>query len=332
MVVSPQHYGHMSRAVRIYSMPVLLLLLSAVCRAGDSRMKQAASALVTNFETVFYTRADLISSAGSYRGLSKRAADSLRVPFGFLATAVDSLGKESLAMLLSNVNAAWVGAKDFRAPAGLGGVHSRQCYVLLLKEGSSFDLKKIFSRSPSGKIGEAPMWSWSADLSEFGEGDRRPSTLYAMQVRQFVLISNGLEELRQVAGQLESREPRNNKSADIRDWTSLSQHDFWGYRNYRHTGVADRDAAGMSEVTPTAQALAFFVDYEEKKGVIRLFASDQTSAEKLDNTIVSHKAAMLPFKASGSGSWQTEVPLSGDEKSSAGMFEVMGLFGFGIYL
>lgn len=313
-------------------MPVLLVLLSVACRAGDTNVQQATSALVTSFETVFYTKADLISSSGAYKGLSKRAADSLRVPFGFLATGIDSLGKNNLANLLSNVDAAWVGAKDFRAPAGLGGVHSRQCYVLLLKEGSRLELQKIFSRAPSGKIGEAPMWSWSADLGEFGEGDRRPSTLYATQVRQFVLISNGLEELRQVAGRLESQDVGKSDSAVIKDWTTLNQHDYWGYRNYRHTGVADPQAAGTAEVTPTAQALAFFADYKEKEGVIRLFASDQTSAEKLDNTIVSHKAAMLPFKAAGSGSWQTEVALSGDEKSSEGMFEVMGLFGFGIYL
>jgi hypothetical protein len=211
-------------------MPVLLVLLSAACHAGDSSVQQAVSALVTNFETVFYTKADLISSGGPYKGLSKRAADSLRVPFGFLATGVDALGKNSLATLLSNVDAAWVGAKDFRAPAGLGGVHSRNCYVLRLKEGSRFALEKIFSHGPSGRIGDAAMWNWSAGLSEFGEADRRPSTLFTVQVGRFVLISNDLGKLQDVAARLASEDTCNSNLADIRDWTTLNQHDFWGYR------------------------------------------------------------------------------------------------------
>ena len=328
----PQGSVYMSRAVRVCSMPVLLVLLSVACRAGDSSVQQATSALVTEFETVFYTRADLISSSGAYKELSKRAADSLRVPFGFLAAGLDSLGKNSSARLLSNVDAAWVGAKDFRAPAGLGGVHSRLCYVLLLKNGSRFELKEIFSHGPSGKIGQATMWSWSADLGEFGEADRRPSTLYATQVGRFVLTSNDLGELRDVAAGLESKGTRKSDLADIRDWTTLNQHDFWGYRRYRHTGVSDPEAAGTSEVTPSAQALAFFADYKQKEGIVRLFASDKTTADKIDNTIVSHKAALSPFRATGSGSWQTEVALSGNERSSEGMFEIMSLFGFGVYL
>jgi len=295
-------------------------------------VKQVASALMTDSETVFYTRADLISSSGAYKGLPKRAADGLRVPFGLLLAGLDSLGKDSSGRLLPNVDAAWVGARDFRAPAGLGGVHSRLCYVLLLKDGSRFELKEIFPHGPNGQIGQAPMWSWSADLGEFGEADRRPSTLYTAKVGRFVLVSNDLGGLQSVAARLVSPDTRNSDLADIRDWRTLTQHDFWGYRHYRHTGVADPEAAETSEVTPSAQALAFFADYQQKEGVVQLFASDKTTAEKLDNTIVSHKAALSPFRATGSGSWQSEVALSGNERSSEGMFEIMSLFGFGVYL
>ena len=146
------------------------------------------------------------------------------------------------------------------------------------------------------------------------------------------MISNDLGELQDVAARLASEDTRNSNLADIRDWTTLNQHDFWGYRRYRHTGVADPEAAGTSEVTPSAQALAFFADYKQKAGIVRLFASDKTTADKLDNAIVSHKAALPPFRGTGSGSWQTEVALSGNERSSEGMFEIMSLFGFGIYL
>ena len=98
--------------------PVCVTLFALVALTGASfaedGVQHVSSVLATNFETVFYTRTDLISSAGSYRGLSKRAADSLRAPFAFLTSGVDSLGKNNLTSLLSNVDATWVGAEDFR--------------------------------------------------------------------------------------------------------------------------------------------------------------------------------------------------------------------------
>jgi hypothetical protein len=63
---------------------------------------------------------------------------------------------------------------------------------------------RYFKRPPASAPGP-PVWTWSADLGEFGEGDPRSSSLYATQMAEsYILVSNSLEELETVSGQLTS--------------------------------------------------------------------------------------------------------------------------------
>ena len=80
-------------------------------------------------------------------------------------------------------------------------------------------------------------------------------------------------------------------------------------------------------MTPTAKSLLFFADSEKKLGVIRLLASDDSTAQKINS-----RAMLPPLTPIGSGAWESKILLLGDEKSSEQMFVTMGLFGFGLYL
>lgn len=147
----------------------------------------------------------------------------------------------------------------------------------------------------------------------------------------YILVSNKLDELQTIAMRLISSQ-NTPTLADVRDWRLVSQHDYWSYRRYRHTGVVDRMAAGMSDVTPSAEALTFFVDPKQKTGVLRLLASDDSAAEKLNAAMTKARAALPPLKPSGTGAWESMVPFAGDQHTGERMFDVMGLFGFAIYL
>jgi hypothetical protein len=310
---------------------ILLAILSSGCTESmaDSKQPQVALALFEQFETVFSAKTDLFSGSKGYRNLSQQDANTLRVPFANLIGALDSLPDHASVGLFASADAVLVGARDFHPPAGLGGVRSRFCYIVVL-ENSTFELRKYFSQPPIASARGMTIWNWQVKLGEFGENDPRPSSLYATQVEQsYVLVSNDLEELQTIAKRLASPGRDSPDLSGIREWASVSPNDIWGYRRYRHTGIADRIAAGMRGVTPGAEALIFFPDFERNAGVLRLLNSpaDERTAANLNAT-----AKLPPFRSTGAGAWETLIPFSSGEKTLEWMIGAMGLFGFGLYL
>ena len=321
----------MARVKWIPAVMLVAFLLPGCARkatANAADQQRAATVMLDHFETVFYANGDLLSGSSGYRGLSQQDANTLRAPFGYLLQGLDVLGKAASNEMLGSIGAALVGAKDFRGPSGppphLGDVQSQFCYVIVLRSQSTFDLGKVVSKSAAVSPAEASIWKWSAAGTE---GHPEPHQFYAMQVAgMYVLISNNLDDLHQVSATLSSNDHVLNLSG-IRDWDSISQHEVWGYRTYRHSQGENKDAAGTVNVTPDAQALAFFFDAKQKAGVLRLFSPTAGTADKMNGTNL-----LSPFKATGSGAWETTIPLTGDQKSSDQMFVVMSWFGFGAYL
>ena len=285
-----------------------------------------AAVLLQQFETVFYSRPDLLFGSQASKNLSKHDGNTLRIPFAYLVGALDALGNGASADVLANSEAVLVGAKDFSPPAGLGGVRSRSCYVVVVQSGNAFDFRKYFHESPIASVANLPIWRWSVKLGEFGESDPRPSSLFAAQIaHSYALICNDLGELQTVAKRLTSADAQ--RSSDIREWASISSHDVWGYRRYLQTETNRTVAAGMTDVTPTAEALIFFLDSEKKTAVLRLLASDDSTAAKIN------AEAKLPLlRPIISGAWETSIPLSCDATTSERMGAMMWLFGFGLYL
>lgn len=298
----------------------------ATANAADQQ--RAASIMLDQFETVFYANGDLLSGAGGYKGLSQQEANTLRAPFGSLLQGIDAVGKPASKEVLDSASGVLVGAKDFRGPSGppphLGDVQSQSCYVIVLRSGNTFDLGKVLGKSGAVSHADASTWKWSAPGTE---GHPEPHQFYATQVASsYVLISNDLDNLHQVSAQLSSNDRALNLSG-IRDWQSISQHEVWGYRTYRHSEGENKDAAGTVNVEPDAQALAFFFDAQKKAGVLRLFSPTASTADKMNGTNL-----LSPFRATGSGVWETVVPLTEGQQSSDQMFVVVSWFGFGAYI
>jgi hypothetical protein len=312
---------------KITLMLIAFLLSGCAKSAADSTEQQrAASTLFDKFETVFYAKADLLSSSGGYKRLSQQDANALRVPFANLLQALDPLGKHASAEILGKTDAALVGAKDFRAPGGpppnLGGVQSRFCYVLVLGGRSAFEISNVASKSSVMSSAENAVWKWSAPPTE---GHAQPYTFYATQVaHSYLLISNSLDDVHAISAKLGSDTAPS--LSGFRDWETISQHEVWGYRRYRHD-EQNKTAAGTSEVTPDAEALAFYADPKQKTGILRLFSRTAGTADKMNGTRM-----ISPFKSAGNGVWETTIPLTGDQKTSEQMFAAMSWFGFGVYV
>ncbi len=151
----------MSVTNRIYGLLALIILFSGWQKAVPAPDQSSiAAVLLQQFETVFYSRPDLLFGSQASKNLSKHDGNTLRIPFAYLVGALDALGNGASADVLANSEAVLVGAKDFSPPAGLGGVRSRSCYVVVVQSGSAFDFRKYFHESPSstktGKTAQRP--------------------------------------------------------------------------------------------------------------------------------------------------------------------------------
>ncbi len=312
---------------KIGLMLIAFLLSGCTKSSNNTEQQRAALTLHDQFETVFYAKADLLSGSGGYKRLSQKDANALRGPFADLLYALNPLGEQVSTEVLRDSDAALVGAKDFRAPGGpppnLGSVQSNFCYILVLGNRSTFDISKVASKPGVVSSAENAVWKWSAPPTE---GHSQPYTFYATQVaHSYLLISNSLDNVHAISPKVGSNTAPN--LSGFRDWESISQLDLWGYRRYRHKEVHDKEAAGMTEVTSTATALSFFADARKKTAVLRLFASDPSTAEKMNA-----QEGLPLLKSVGKDSWEATIPLSGDKASVERVLIAMGLFGFGIYL
>lgn len=309
---------------RVYGVPILFAILLSGCR-GVANTNRAAAVLFDQFESVFYAKAGLLTGSGGYKQLPGPIAGTLRIPFGDLLGGLNALGQQAPVEMLNDADAVLVGAKDFRPPAGLGGVQSQFCYVVVLRNRSAFDLGKLAKKpGPIASAGGA-VWKWVAKPTE---GQHEPQTFYATQIaHSYLLISDDLGSLQWMVVRLSSANDSAPTLRKIPNWERLSQHDVWGYRRYQQAGIKYKDAAGMTDVTPTAEALSFFVDPEKKVGVLRLLASDDTTAKKINS------AAKLPsLRPVSQGVWEASIPLLDNEASSEQMLATMWLYGFGLYL
>lgn len=312
------------------SLCVLLSLVVPACAGGAPRTTpaKAATALASQFETIFYSNAEVLRNS-KFESVPQEDVLALRPPFAYLLAALDSIGSEVSAAILGDSEAVLVGAKSFAPPVGLGPVHSISCYLILPENGSGRSFGKYFHRSIASMSG-VPIWGWQAKLGEFGERDSKPSSLYALQVAQsYLLICNDLTELRSIAERLTDSEHSDANTSP--EWSSISRHEIWGFRRYEPAAMVHSDAAGTADVTSTAQALTFFVDVKTQIAVVRLSAVDNSTAEKVNASMERAKAALQRFKQSGTGTWETTIPLVHGQTAPEAIFDAMGLFGFGIY-
>lgn len=297
---------------------IIVLSLTTGRAPAQTSGSPAAAALLQNFETVFQSDARLLSSSDAH--------DLVKIPFAHLLAGLDALSKQEPTLVVQHAREFLVGTKDYLPPSGLGMVRSTFCYIVVLQEHVDAGLDRFFGEPVASSDG-APVWNWSARVGEFGENDPRPSLFYASEIRDsYLLVSNDLQELEDVAAHLTSIEAGTRALSGVPEWRDLNSHMFWAYRRYRHTGILNRDAAGMVNITPAAQTLYFYIDSERRVGILQLRASreDDDTAHQINAT------KMLPsFKRIAPRLWQSIVPLTSEDKDPDPMFAIGWLFGIG---
>ncbi len=306
------------------------LLACGTVKADNAKESRAAAALFERFETVAHTKPGLLTGSPEYSSLPKQVQSPLQLPFHFFLQALDAQGAQVKSAVLESAEAIFVGAKDFRAPAGLGPVHSQRCYVVILREQAALDLSKYFRQAAVSSVTGASIWNWSAKTGEFGEMDSRPSSFYITKVaNSFLLLSNNLNELKAIAERLVSKDESSGILGEIREWESVRQHEVWGYRRYRHKGIVDRTAAGMANITPEAQALIVMFDRKENNIMLRLFCvpGEERTPVKINSTGLFGR-----LHWQDGGIWYRAIPFVADLETLERVSEAMNMLGFGYYV
>ena len=231
------------------------------------------------------------------------------------AKAKDDLFGTSTAIL--------VGAEDFRPPEGLGAVRSSTCYVATFEQ-SIPDLTALLQIRPTSTSNGLQTWRWSAPPSE---GHPEPFLFYLSQLdsQQLVICSQlALLESVQVAFD------RGIQESVPDDAPVSGPHGYWGYRRYRHVESGDAVASGLDAVSKSAEWLSFQVDPQQSLGILRLRASDGTAAERLASATANLEFG--PLNLVDGNTWEVRVPFAGNQAIGEQVFQIMSLFGFGIYL
>lgn len=83
-------------------------------------------------------------------------------------------------------------------------------------------------------------------------------------------------------------------------------------------------------MTPDAECLAFFVDPERRAALLRMRSSTGETIKAWERN-PGLKRLVPPFKAVGSGIFETSIPLA-DAQAPEQLFVMMALFGLGVYV
>lgn len=315
---------------------LLLLLMYMISESGWAKTippeVHASMVLFDRFETVFRASSDLLSNYPSGFGkFSDKEANLFRAPYWYFMQGMGALGMEVRREVLKMSSAVLVGAKDFRGPNGLGPIRFQSCYVLVLPDISQMDIGKHLPSTHRQVYSGTVVYDWTANIREFGDDEPEKSThFFASQIeKQFLLVCNNFEELRATTGALVSSQSDETAfKGRIPEWDSVTEHSLWGYRRYRHNNVADKMAAGMSDIGPDVDALVFLVNLEKRVCTVKLASSEVygTTPEKLNSL------NFIPrFRPVARRLWRSSYTFF-DEYTQERTLFMMDLLGFGSYV
>ena len=290
---------------------------------GRQHANIAAGVLFERYETVAKARVSALpfeSLAGPY---DDQRIKLLR-PFGYLFGALDATGEKTAERAMSQTEVVLGGMKDFRAPEGLGPVSSRNCYVLIVKRG--FDLARLLGKPASERLEGVPVWRWTAKLGEFGEQDQRASTLVAIQMKPYVLVSNDPEAIFATARALQ----RNTGTATLKtlsEWKDVAPLQYWVYRRIRFD-AADPAAAGIRDLRKDTESLVLFYEPKSASTTVRLTSRDPVAKAPASLEAHGRVPLLLPISPR---SWEAQLPrVTRHTKFEDAWAIVFGRLGFAI--
>jgi hypothetical protein len=258
------------------------------CACAIACVRQAAGQTVVDadrllgeYETVFAGTADVVS--GNLVKQADRANRMLRVPFGPLLFAFDTLGPSARAHFDRSVDEVAMGARNFRPPRGLGSVQFDFCYIVRLRQRTLSIgewLQEGGVTSDAVRVAREGVLTWALPPQE---GRRLPLPVYATIINGKLLVTSSLDQIDATTRPL-TVAPR---SLDAR-LANVRRSAFWGYR-VAGANIPSGDALGTGSVAVVGYDAANRAISLNVSGVvapeIRFRSKEQLGQEKLRATV-----------------------------------------------
>jgi hypothetical protein len=304
-------------------------------RAQSESELRAESVLLNKFETVVYTKTEIIAPVMPFLSRDEdvpadvsESTTFLAAPFGELSDGLVALDPNVEKDIERNYEAILVGSRDFGfdpIPRKFGAIRSHKCYIGVSRAGAKPNMEPGFSKASKKSISGRTVWTWPVPLGGEIEGSE---PWFAVQLRDsYFVVSNDQKAFEETLNALVSTADSNPKPIRAIGWESFRTHKYWCYRSLRSESPAHPRFVFDESITPDIIALTFYADNNKKEGRIQVFSSD---------TRVRPAPAIFPDSVSiqlhsqGAGVWGATIPLPDSlPEDDQNLFVLMCLIGFG---
>jgi hypothetical protein len=264
--------------------------------------------------------------------VSDENAQTLLYPFEYAIEALKGQRNGTGEKLLDDSVAVLVGAKDFRY---LGGKKepwhalSTSCYVFVFGERKQ-ELHRFLGENAPQNVDGLPVWSWQAQMGRSGPLDGSPVTVFVSKIEDtYLLLSNNLDELKQVAADLAAHGTQPESFENLPDWPRLSKSEEWAI--WRNTGIrGSDDEFPFFETFTNVQEFIYSVDLRGGTSMFKLISNDKRDAERFNGLERQQPMASTwpSLQPCGAGAWCGELRLSKEQKTEDTLISILGYFGF----
>ena len=299
--------------VRQLLLTILLASNPAISQDSSQAEKVAVNVLRDRFETVAYTRTELLTAfdkrerrVDNWRSLYDYPL-ALRLPFVPLAGALRSLDLNSLLSLSTDYTAFVSGARNFKPPdEEVGFATFESCNVGVSPNRPSV-VNSIFGSVPTVTSSGWKFWEWTAN--------RPPQiSFYATYVDpHYLIICDRIEDAVILRQELSS--PAETKAGN----SPNRYYSYWISRKNTNAEI----------LRTSVQNMTLLGDVEGHRGRFRVELADSKRSADLTGLLLGSR---LDYRRVGVGIWESELALEQSPASVNVTYELLALFGYTLNL
>jgi hypothetical protein len=216
-----------------------------------------------------------------------------------------------------------VSARNFHQPPNLGPVMADTLYVIRLRHAETVRFAAKYRRATRTRLG-GEEWQWGVVL----ERGAQPTQVTATKIGSILLVATSPELLAEAISSTTRGTDRTEARGLLANFDRASG--LWAVRVYRAKLYVDRMSAGLSvdgqDVGPHAKWSLFEL---RSRGELSVRYCSTGDAEGPLGVFESLHVQVNEIHA---GLWEAKLRLGDDENDEVAVLEVLGIFGFGIYV
>jgi hypothetical protein len=156
-------------------------------------------------------------------------------------------------------------------------------------------------------------------LGEFGERDRRISSMFAKAVGEYLLVANRASIVEELAQALAAHR-------HVPQPTDLPEAGSWAYRQMRRTAESDADASGLNLVRGDVETMLVILD--PRTGHLSM---KMTTERDLNESPWKARDQFIAVRRTSAREWQGDFTFMPSEAAVEHMFTINAALGFGAF-